>query len=78
LNTNLAAASGATVTMLLTWITQGKPNVSFTLNGVLGGLVAVTAGADVLGAGGSLMVGVIAAFIVVYGTHWIDSTLKNR
>ncbi|MDR3321787.1 MAG: ammonium transporter, partial [Synergistaceae bacterium] len=45
-NTNLAAASATCAMMIITWIRYGKPDVSMTLNGALGGLVAITAGCD--------------------------------
>ena len=44
MTTNLAAALGAITVMFLSWIRYGKPDVSMTLNGALGGLVAITAG----------------------------------
>ena len=43
-NTNLAAAAGAIVAMFVSWIKFGKPEVGMSLNGVLAGLVAITAG----------------------------------
>ena len=46
MTTNLAAAAAATGTMILTWFKYKKPDVSMTLNGALGGLVAITAGCD--------------------------------
>ena len=45
LTTNLAAAAGGVATMFLTWWKYGKPSLSLTLNGVLAGLVGITAGA---------------------------------
>ena len=46
LTTNLAAAAGGVATMFLTYIKYGKPSLSLTLNGVLAGLVGITAGCD--------------------------------
>jgi len=51
--TNGAAAAGGIATLLITWIRYGKPTFSLTLNGVLAGLVAVTAGCDVVTPGGA-------------------------
>ena len=48
ITTNMAAAAAATATMIYTWIRYGKPDVSMTLNGVLAGLVAITAGCDMV------------------------------
>ncbi len=46
--TNLAAAVATVAVMIITWIRYKKPDISMTLNGSLAGLVAVTAGCDVL------------------------------
>lgn len=74
--TNLAAAAGATVTMIITWIRFKKPDVSMTLNGALAGLVAITAGCDAVSPAGAVMIGAIAGFIVVFGIEFIDKVLK--
>jgi Amt family ammonium transporter len=74
--TNLAAAVAAAVTMIITWVKYKKPDVSMTLNGALGGLVAITAGCDAVSPVGAAIIGVIAAFVIVYGIEFIDKTLK--
>lgn len=74
--TNLAAATAATMTMIITWIKYKKPDVSMTLNGSLGGLVAITAGCDMVSPTGAFIIGIIAAFVVVYGIEFIDKILK--
>lgn len=76
ITTNLAAAAAATVTMVLTWVKYGKPDVSMTLNGVLAGLVAITAGCDVVSPLGAAIIGVISAFAMVYGIEFVDKVLK--
>jgi Amt family ammonium transporter len=76
MTTNLSAACGAIVAMILTWIRQGKPNVSYTLNGALGGLVAITAGTDVVSMWGAIAIGSIAGFVIVLGVDFIDRVLK--
>ncbi len=76
ITTNLAAAAAATATMTITWIKYGKPDVSMTLNGVLGGLVAITAGCDVVSPIGAVIIGVIAAFVMIFGIRFIDEKLK--
>jgi Amt family ammonium transporter len=75
-NTNLAAAAAANVTMLITWVRYGKPDISMTLNGALGGLVAITAGCDAVSAVGALFIGVISAFVLVFGIEFIDQKIK--
>jgi len=74
--TNLAAAAGATVTMIITWIKYKKPDISLTLNGALAGLVAITAGCDAVSPLGATLIGTIAAFVVVFGIEFIDKVLK--
>ncbi len=64
-NTFLAAGAGALGAMAVTWMRDGVPNVGMTLNGVLGGLVGITAGCDAVLPLGALAIGLIAGGIVV-------------
>lgn len=70
-NTNLCAAVCAVSTMFLTWIRYGKPDVSMTLNGVLAGLVAITAGCDVVEPVGALITGIVVAFVLIFGVELV-------
>ena len=74
--TNMAAAASTVVVMILTWIKYKKPDVSMTLNGSLAGLVAITAGCDMVSVTGAFFIGVIAGFAVVYGIEFVDKKLK--
>ena len=74
--TNMAAGVGALGVLFITWIKYKKPDVSMTLNGALGGLVAVTAGANTVSVAGALFIGLIAAFVIVFGVEFIDKKLK--
>jgi len=74
--TNLAAAAGGVITMFVTWIKYGKPDVSMTLNGVLAGLVAITAGCASVSLGGAIAIGAIAGVVVVYGVELLEKVLK--
>lgn len=76
MTTNIAAASSSIVVLVLTWIKNKKPDVGMTLNGVLGGLVAITAGCDVVSIYGALVIGIIAGIVLVYANEFIDSKLK--
>ncbi|WP_333645556.1 ammonium transporter [Lacrimispora sp.] len=76
MNTNLAAVSSTLVTLLFTWKRYGKPDVSMTLNGSLAGLVAVTAGCDVITPYEAIIIGVIAGFVIVLSIEFIDKKLK--
>jgi Amt family ammonium transporter len=72
MNTLLAAAAGATASMVLTWVKGGKPDAPMTLNGVLAGLVGITAGCANLSPGFAIVTGALAGIIVVYATAFLD------
>lgn len=74
--TNLAAATSTVATMIITWIRYKKPDVSMSLNGALAGLVAITAGCDMVSPFGAFCIGIIAAFVIVFGVEFIDKVLK--
>ena len=74
--TNMAAAVSSITVMCITWIRYKKPDVSMTLNGSLAGLVAITAGCDLVTPFGAAMIGIIAGFAVVYGIEFIDKVVK--
>jgi ammonium transporter, Amt family len=76
MTTNLAAAAGACTVMIITWLRYKKPDVSMTLNGTLAGLVAITAGCAAVSMIGSIFIGIIAGFVVVFGIEFIDKVLK--
>ncbi len=71
-NTNLAAAAGAVLAMLTSWIKFGKPEVSMSLNGALAGLVAITAGCANVSPTNSIIIGAIAGVIVVFSVVIFD------
>lgn len=74
--TNLAGAAGACVALLISWLRFGKPSLSFALNGALAGLVAITAGCDLVTDGGALIIGALAGVVLVYSVTFIDNVLK--
>ncbi len=73
--TNLAAAAGAVGAMITIWIKSRKPDPSMTLNGVLAGLVAITAGCANVSPTGALITGLLAGILVVYAVEFIDQVL---
>ena len=75
LTTNLAAAAGGIGTMFTSWIKYGKPSFSLTLNGVLAGLVAITAGCDLVSPLGASIIGLVAGIILVFSIEFIDAKL---
>ncbi len=70
--TTIAAATATVAVMIITWIKYKKPDVSMTLNGSLAGLVAVTAGCNNVTPTGAFFIGLISAFVVVFGIEFID------
>lgn len=76
MTTNLAAAAGACTVMIITWLRYKKPDVSMTLNGALGGLVAITAGCAAVSMIGSIAIGIISGFVIVFGVEFIEKILK--
>lgn len=75
-STNLAAAVATVTVMCITWIRYKKPDVSMTLNGSLAGLVAITAGCDIVSPFGAAVIGLIAGFAIVFGIEFVDKVLK--
>ena len=75
LTTNLAAAAGGIATMFLTWLKYGKPSLSLTLNGVLAGLVGITAGCDAVSPWGAVIIGLLCGIVLVFAIEFIDHKL---
>ncbi|MFI3174697.1 MAG: ammonium transporter [Bacillota bacterium] len=76
MTTNIAASTSTAGAMVLTWVRYKKPDISMTLNGSLAGLVAITAGCDVVSNTGAFFIGLVAAFVVVYGIEFIEKVCK--
>ncbi|MDR2552345.1 MAG: ammonium transporter [Treponema sp.] len=74
--TCLAAAAGAVGALTLSWIWFKKPDASMTLNGLLAGLVAITAPCAVVSPGASIVIGLIAGALAVLAVEFIDKVLK--
>lgn len=74
--TALAAAAGAILSMFTAWIRFGKPDITMTLNGVLAGLVGITAGCDSVTMGGAIFIGAVAGILVVLSVEILDKVLK--
>lgn len=70
--TTLAAAAGSMTAMIVSWILLKKPDLSMALNGVLAGLVGITAGADSIGMFSSIIVGVVAGALVVFSIFFFE------
>lgn len=76
LNTLLSASGGALGAMVATWVVFKKPETGLTLNGVLAGLVGITAGCDVMYPAMSIVTGLIAGVLVVASVLFIERVLK--
>ncbi len=79
-NTFLAASAGGVGAMAITWIRYGMPDVGMTLNGVLAGLVGITAGCDAVLPIGAIAIGLIAGILVVSAAtaleHYVDDPVS--
>ena len=73
--TTIAPAVAAVTTMIFTWVKNGKPDVSMTLNASLAGLVAITPTCATVDALGATAIGVVAGFIVVIVVELLDLKL---
>lgn len=71
-NTNIAAAAGGLAAMILSWLRSGKPDLGMTLNGVLGGLVAITAPCAFVTPLASVLIGLVGGVLIVLGTQWLE------
>ncbi len=76
MTTNLSAAAGAILTMIVTWIKYKKPDVSMTLNGALAGLVGITAGCANVSMPGAIAIGAMSGILVVYAVEFVERVLK--
>ena len=76
LTTTLAACAGGFLSLVVAWIKYKKPSLSLTLNGVLAGLVGITAGCDVVSPLGAVIIGAICGTIMIYAVEFIDHVLK--
>ncbi len=71
-NTNLAAAAGAVLAMITSWMKFGKPEVGMSLNGALAGLVGITAGCANVSPSSAIIIGAVAGIIVVFSVIFFD------
>jgi Amt family ammonium transporter len=75
-NTLLSACFGFVAAMAWTWSRYGKPDISMSCNGMLAGLVAITAPCAFVAPWAASMIGLIAGFLVCYSVEFIDKRLK--
>jgi Amt family ammonium transporter len=75
-NTMLASAGGALSAMLFMWFRFGKPDPTMAANGLLAGLVAITAPCAFVNAPCAVLIGLIAGVLVVMSVLFVDNVLK--
>jgi Amt family ammonium transporter len=74
--TCLAGSAGAIGALALSWAWFKKPDVSMTMNGILAGLVSITAPCAVVSPGAAIVIGLIGGVLVVLAVEFIDKVLK--
>ena len=73
LNTTLAAAAGAVFALVTSWILDKKPDLTMALNGILAGLVSITANADVVTNMSAIIIGLLGGILVVGGIKLLEA-----
>ena len=71
--TNLSAAAGGVASTMTAWTLSGKPDLSMTINGILAGLVGITAGCAGVNYLGAVIIGLVAGVVVVFSVGFFDS-----
>ena len=72
LTTNTGAAFGAISSTIVAWVVLGKPDLSMVINGVLAGLVSVTAGCAFITLPAAAIIGSVAGVLVVFAVGFFD------
>lgn len=62
--------------LFTSWAKYKHPTLSLSLNGALAGLVAITAGCDIVSPGGAVIIGIIAGIVLVFSVELFDQKLK--
>lgn len=71
-NTFLASAAGGIATMFYTFFSYGKIDITMVINGILAGLVSITAGCNVVGPMSAILIGFIAGILVDVAVLFFD------
>ncbi|MBQ0074957.1 MAG: ammonium transporter [Prevotella sp.] len=74
--TNMAACTGGIAALIYTWIFDGKPSLSMVCNGVLAGLVGITAGCDCVSIGAAAIIGFVVSIVMCLSVAFIDKVCK--
>ena len=76
ITTNMAAATGGLAALAYTWLVDGKPSLSMVCNGILAGLVGITAGCDCVDVWAAAVIGLVTSAIMCYSVSFIDKKLR--
>ena len=76
INTMLASAAGAVSACCYVWWRFGKPDVSWMCNGMLAGMVAITAPCAFVGTATAVMIGTVSGFLVVNAAMYFESRMR--
>jgi Amt family ammonium transporter len=71
-NTNLAAATGALGALFLGWLIWKKPDAMLTMNGILAGLVGITAGCAYVSPPGAMVIGLLSSWVMIGGLKLLE------
>ena len=71
--TNLAASAGGITATITSWVKHGKPDLTMIINGILAGLVSITAACNTVDYGSAVVIGAIAGVLVVYAISFFDN-----
>ena len=71
-NTTLAACAGGIIALMVAWLASGKPDLTMALNGMLGGLVGITANCDCVSNASALIIGGVAGAVVYAAVVVLD------
>ncbi len=75
-NTMIASASGMLMTMFVTWKMNGKPDPAMSANGMLAGLVAITAPCAFVNPAGAFVIGLISGVLVIWAVWFVENKMK--
>lgn len=74
--TNMAAATGGIAALIYTWIFDKKPSLSMVCNGILAGLVGITAGCDCVSIGSAAITGFVVSAVMCFSVSFLDKVCK--
>jgi len=74
--TTLAAAAGGVAGLMISWLKTGFPDLTMAINGIIGGLVSITAGCASVSSGSAVIIGGLAGILVYFSVGFIDRVMR--